>query len=83
MKNILVNFKCIMGDYEYTDFYIFNKKKSDWGYCKEFWGISKRDSSCLGSGAFWDDAMENAISVRSTQEITKQEAYVLTRLGVA
>ena len=27
MKNILVKFKCIMGDYEYTDFYIFNKKK--------------------------------------------------------
>lgn len=83
MKNILVKFKCVMGDHEHTEHYIFNKKKSDWGYCKEFWGITKRDSSCLGEGSFWDDAMENAISVYSIQEITKQEAYVLTRLGVA
>ena len=38
MKNYLVKFKCIMGDYEHTDYYIFNKRKSEWGYCKEFWG---------------------------------------------
>ena len=47
MKNYLVEFKCVIGDYEHTEHYIFNKKKSEWGYCKEFWGINKRDSNCL------------------------------------
>ena len=83
MKNILVQFDCRIGDYEHQSYYIFNKKKSEWGYCKEFWGINKRDSSCLKDNMFWDDWMQNAISVYSETEITNQEADVLQRLGVA
>ena len=82
MKNILVQFDCRIGDYEHQSFYIFNKKKSEWGYCKEFWGINKRDSNCLKDNMFWDDWMQNAISVYSETEITNQEADVLQRLGV-
>jgi hypothetical protein len=83
VKNYLIKFKCIIGEHEYLDYYIFNKKKSEWGYCKEFWGINKRDSSCLKDNMFWDDWMQNAISVYSETEITNQEADVLQRLGVA
>jgi hypothetical protein len=43
MKNILVKFECQIGDYQHIDYMLFNKKKSEWGYCKEFWGISKKD----------------------------------------
>ena len=82
MKNYLVKFKCIMGDYEHTDYYIFNKRKSEWGYCKEFWGINKRDSSCLKDNMFWDNNMMNAISVYHEQEITKEQADTLKELGV-
>ena len=81
MKNYLVKFKCIMGDYEHTDYYIFNKRKSEWGYCKEFWGITKKDE--LKDNMFWDDWMQNAISVYSESEITNQEADTLQKLGVA
>jgi len=83
MKNYLVEFKCVIGDYEHTEHYIFNKKKSEWGYCKEFWGINKRDSDCLGDNQFWDNHSQNAISVYSETEITNQEADVLQKLGVA
>ena len=83
MKNILVKFECQIGDYQHIDYMLFNKKKSEWGYCKEFWGIHKRDSSCLKDNMFWDDWMQNAISVYSETEITNQEADVLQRLGVA
>ena len=61
MKNILVQFDCRIGDYEHQSYYIFNKKKSEWGYCKEFWGINKRDSNCLKENMFWDNEMMNAI----------------------
>ena len=44
-KNILVEFNVRVGEHEHRDFYLFNKKMSNWGYCKEFWGINKRDSS--------------------------------------
>ena len=82
MKNILVNFNCVIGEHEYVDYYIFNKKKSEWGYCKEFWGINKRDSSCLKDNMFWDNNMMNAISVYHEQEITKEQADTLKELGV-
>jgi len=81
MKNYLVEFKCVIGDYEHTEHYIFNKKKSEWGYCKEFWGITKKDE--LKDNMFWDDWMQNAISVYSETEITNQEADTLQKLGVA
>tara|TARA_Y200000002_G_C22610315_1_gene633498 strand:+ start:763 stop:1014 length:252 start_codon:yes stop_codon:yes gene_type:complete len=83
MKNILVEFECRIGDYEHQSYYIFNKKKSEWGYCKEFWGINKRDSTCLGENTFWDNFSMNAISVYSETEITKEQADTLQQLGVA
>ena len=64
MKKYLVRFECVIGDYEHLDYYIFDKKKSEWGYCKEFWGIHKRDNSCLGDNQFWDNHSQNAISVQ-------------------
>ena len=83
MKNYLVKFKCIIGEHEYLDYYIFHKKKSEWGYCKEFWNINKRDSDCLGNNQFWDNHSQNAISVYSETELTQKEADTLQRLGVA
>tara|TARA_R100001460_G_scaffold85755_1_gene127065 strand:+ start:398 stop:649 length:252 start_codon:yes stop_codon:yes gene_type:complete len=83
MKNILVEFECRIGDYEHQSYYIFNKKKSEWGYCKEFWGINKKDSTCLGENTFWDNFSMNAISVYSETEITKEQADTLQQLGVA
>ena len=83
MKNYLVKFNCVIGEHEYTDYYIFNKKKSEWGYCKEFWGINKRDSNCLKDNMFWDNHMMNAISVHSETEITNKEVKVLERLMIA
>lgn len=51
MKNILVKFECQVGEYVHIDYMLFNKKKSEWGYCKEFWGITKKDElkeNCFG-----------------------------------
>ena len=83
MKKYLVRFECVVGDYEHLDYYIFDKKKSEWGYCKEFWNINKRDSDCLGNNQFWDNHSQNAISVYSETELTQKEADTLQRLGVA
>ena len=83
MKKYLVRFECVVGDYEHLDYYIFDKKKSEWGYCKEFWNINKRDSDCLGDNQFWDNHSQNAISVYSETELTQKEADILQRLGVA
>ena len=44
-KKYLVKFNCGIGEYEHIDNYVFDKKKSEWGYCKEFWGISKKDEA--------------------------------------
>ena len=83
MKKYLVKFECVIGDYEHLDYYIFDKKKSEWGYCKEFWGIDKRDNSCLSDNQFWDNHSQNAISVYSETELTQKEADTLQKLGVA
>ena len=80
-KNVLVIFNMQIGEYEHQDYYIFNKKKSEWGYCKEFWGISKKDE--LKENVFWDNEMLNAISVHSEQEITNEQAKTLQQLGLA
>ena len=82
-KKYLVKFNCVIGEHEYMDYYVFDKKKSEWKYCKEFWGIKERDSSCLGDNVFWDDWMQNSISVYSETEITSQQANILNELGVA
>jgi len=81
MKNILVKFDMQIGEYEHQDYYIFNKKKSEWGYCKEFWGISKKDE--LKENVFWDNQMLNAISVYSETELTNKQTETLQQLGVA
>ena len=80
MKNILVKFECQIGDYQHIDYMLFNKKKSEWGYCKEFWGISKKDE--LKENCFWDDWMQNAIKVYSETEITDEQKKTLKELGV-
>ncbi len=80
-KNVLVIFNMQIGDYEHSDQYIFDNKKSEWGYCKEFWGISKKDE--LKKNVFWDDQMLNAISVYSEQEITNEQAKTLKQLSLA
>jgi hypothetical protein len=81
MKNILVKFDMQIGEYEHQDYYIFNKKKSEWGYCKEFWSISKKDE--LKENVFWDNEMLNAISVYSETELTNKQTETLQQLGVA
>ena len=81
MKNILVEFECQIGEHCHNSWYIFDKKKSDWGYCKEFWGITNKDE--LSEDCFWDDDMMNAISVYSQKEITEEEKQTLNKLGVA
>ena len=81
MKNILVKFDMQIGEYEHQDYYIFNKKKSEWGYCKEFWGISKKDE--LKENVFWDNEMLNAISVYSETKLTNKQTKTLQQLGVA
>jgi len=81
-KNILVKFHCQIGEHEHIDYHLFHKKKSEWGYCKEFWGISKKDNVGLKDLTFWDDHMENAISVYSEIELTDEQTKTLKELGV-
>ena len=80
-KNILVKFDLIIGEYEHQDSFIFNEKKTEWGYCKEFWGINKKDE--LNKNIFWDNQMMNTIKVYSETEITNAQAKTLMELGVA
>ena len=81
MKKYIVRFECVVGEYEHSDNYIFDKKMSKYGYCKKFWGLKKKNE--LKTNVFWDDWMQNAISVYSETEITQKEADTLQRLGVA
>ena len=80
-KKYLVKFNCGIGEYEHIDNYVVDKKKSEWGYCKDFWGISKKDE--LKKNCFWDNERLNAISVYSETEITNEQAKTLKQLGVA
>jgi hypothetical protein len=83
-KKYLVKFNCIIGEYEHLASCIFDKRKTEWGYCKEFWGISKKDQ--LKENCFWDDWMLNAIEVYSEKEITNDEAQIqmgVTGVGVS
>ena len=79
-KNILVQFDIQVGEYEHSAHYLFDKKMSNWGYCKEFWGLNKKLK--LDENSFWDNNMMNAISVYDEQEITKEQANTLKELGV-
>ena len=41
-KNILVKFEMIIGDYEHSDQYIFDKEMTEYQYCKNFGIYPKR-----------------------------------------
>ena len=77
---VLVKFKCIIGEYEHIDMKIFDKKKSEWGYCKDFWCLKTKNE--LSENCFWDDWMMNAIEVYSEEEISKKEVKQLNNIGV-
>ena len=79
-KKYLVKFDCTIGDYEHSEIFIFDKKMSEYGYCKKFWGLTKKNE--LKTNVFWDDFMESAIEVYSETEITKDQANQLKELGV-
>ena len=79
-KKYLVKFKCIIGEYEHIDKKIFDKKKSEWGYCKDFWCLKTKNE--LSENCFCDDWMTNAIEVYSEEEITNRQADTLKELGV-
>ena len=82
-KNILVKFDMTIGDYQHSDQYIFDKKMTEYQYCKKFWNLSKKNSEGLKINVFWDNWEMNAIKVYSEREITEQETKTLKRLGVA
>ena len=79
-KNILVQFDVRAGEYEHKDFCLFDKKMSEWEYCKRFWDIDKKSE--LDDNVFWDNYMMSAISVYDEQEITGEQADTLKELGV-
>ena len=79
-KNILVQFDIQVGEYEHSKHYLFDKKMSEWEYCKLFWDIDKKLE--LDDNVFWDNYMMNAISVYSEKEITDKQANTLKELGV-
>ena len=60
--------------------YIFDKKMSEYQYCKKFWGLDKKHE--LKTNVFWDNFMENAIEVYSETELTSNQYDKLQRLGV-
>ena len=77
---ILVKFKCIVGEYEHIDMKIFDIKKSEWGYCKDFWCLKTKNE--LSDNCFWDDWMMNAVEVYSEKTISKKEVEQLNNIGV-
>ncbi len=77
---ILVKFKCIVGEYEHIDMKIFDRKKSEWGYCKDFWCLKTKNE--LSDNCFWDDWMMNAVKVYSEKTISKKEVEQLNNIGV-
>tara|TARA_R110000822_G_scaffold125908_1_gene260894 strand:- start:556 stop:804 length:249 start_codon:yes stop_codon:yes gene_type:complete len=79
-KKYLVKFNCIIGDYEHLDSYIFDKKMSEYQYCKIFWGLSEKNE--LKTNVFWDDFMMNAIEFYSETELTPNQYKTIQELGV-
>ena len=82
-KKYLVKFDITIGDYEHSDQYIFDKKMTEYQYCKKFWNLRKKNSSGLKPNVFWDNWEMNAIKVYSILDITNKEADTLKRLRVA
>jgi hypothetical protein len=79
-KNILVIFDMTIGEYVHSNQYIFHNETTDYKYCKQFWGLRKKNK--LKEGVYWDDQELNAISVYSAKEITDEQAKTLKQLGV-
>ena len=82
-KNVLVKFDMTIGDYQHSDQYIFDKKMTEYQYCKKFWNLSKKNSEGLKINVFWDNWEMNAIKVYSQKEITNEQAKTLQQLGLA
>jgi hypothetical protein len=80
VKNILVQFDIKAGEYEHRDFYLFKKKQSEYKYCKEFWGLTKKRE--LSENVFWDNQIQNTIEVYSETELTDQQTKTLKEVGV-
>ena len=80
MKNILVQFNIQVGESDHSEHYLFDKRMSEWEYCKRFWNIDKKSE--LDDNVFWDNYMMNAISVYSEKEITDKQVNTLKELGV-
>ena len=80
MTKYLVKFNCIIGDYEHLDSYIFDKKMSEYQYCKIFWGLSEKNE--LKTNVFWDDFMMNAIEFYSETKLNNDQYKTLQELGV-
>ena len=80
MKNILVEFDMQLGEQEHIAYYLFNKPKSEYQYCKHYWGLKKKNE--LKKDVFWDNNVENAIKVHSIQKITNEQAKTLKELGI-
>jgi len=80
MKNILVEFDMQLGEQEHIAYYLFNKPKSEYQYCKHYWGLKKKNE--LKKDVFWDNSVENTIKVHSIQKITNEQAKTLKELGI-
>ena len=81
-KKYLVKFDITIGDYEHSDQYIFDKKMTEYQYCKKFWNLRKKNSSGLKPNVFWDNFMENAIEVYSETKLNNYQYKTLRELGV-
>ena len=43
VKNILVTFDMQMGEQEHIAYWLFNKPKSEYQYCKHYWSLKKKN----------------------------------------
>ena len=59
---------------------LFKKKQSEYKYCKEFWGLTKKRE--LSENVFWDNQIQNTIEVYSETELTDQQTKTLKEVGV-
>ena len=78
---ILVKFNCTIGDYEHTISSLFDKRLSNYQYCKKFWGLSKKNK--LKNNVYWDDWTMNTIEVLSVKELTDRQYDTVFKLGLA
>ena len=80
VKNILVTFDMQMGEQEHIAYWLFNKPKSEYQYCKHYWNLKKKNE--LKENVFWDNNEENTIKVYSAETITNKQAKTLKDLSI-